>query len=96
MRCMDCNAEMKKIYVPFRGVNLEASECPDCKEQIFTEELAKKAAKRLDETYVAHPIRIGRRWGLLLPDKLAKTLKFDNKTELEVHTMRSGIGLKRI
>lgn len=98
MKCMKCDIKSKKVFVTFRGIKLEALECPICKEQIFTEELAKKAARKLDNKrkYFGHPIKLGRRWGILLPEKLVKSLKLTQKTELEIYPISHGIELKKV
>lgn len=88
--CINCNIAMKKTYLEYNGLKLEARQCPKCKEKIFTEDLAMKAiskleSKRLEPEYVKHPIKIGHSWGMTFPKDITKTFNLDNpKIKLHV------------
>ena len=89
-KCINCDVPMKKTFVEYRGMKLEARQCPKCKEKIFSEELAMKAisqleAKRLEHEYVKHPIKIGHSWGMTFPKELAEVFNLNNsKTKLSL------------
>ena len=89
-KCINCDVPMKKTYVNYKGIKFEARECPNCKEKIFTEDLAMKAiaqleSKRLKENYMKHPIKIGHSWGLTFPKEIAKVFNLDNsKTKIKL------------
>lgn len=81
--CMNCKVPMKNIYVVYKGIKLEARQCPKCKEKIFTEELTMKAinkieAKKLEEEYIKHPIKIGHSWGMTFPREITNVFNLDN------------------
>ena len=53
-------------------MQLEALQCPKCKEKIFTETMAMKAihkleAEQLKKEYLKTPIKIGNSWGITFP-----------------------------
>lgn len=81
---------MKKTHVKYRGLKLEAMECPKCGEKIFTEKLAMEAVtkleeKRLKDEYVKHPIRIGHSWAITFPKEIAQVFHFSKKMILKLH-----------
>ena len=39
---------MKNNYVVYKGIKLEARECPKCKEKIFSEGLSIKATNKIE------------------------------------------------
>ncbi|MDP3698589.1 MAG: hypothetical protein Q8R47_03300 [Nanoarchaeota archaeon] len=45
--CMYCNVPIDKTAVEYKGKEFEARQCPRCKENIFTEDLAMKAIAKL-------------------------------------------------
>lgn len=81
---------MKKTSIKYKDIEFEARECPKCKEKIFTEDLTMKAiskleAKRLEEEYVKHPIKIGHSWGMTFPKEVAEVFELTNpKATLKV------------
>lgn len=89
--CMNCNIQMKKTFVDYKGVKFEAMQCPKCKEKIFTEDLAMKAiskleARKLESEYVKHPIKIGHSWGITFPKDITEVFNLENpKTKLKLH-----------
>src|SRR3989338_3279394 len=89
--CINCEAPMEKIYVTYRGIKLEARQCPKCKEKIFTEDLTMKAinkleAKRMEEEYIKHPIKIGHSWGMTFPKEVTDVFNLDNPAiKLRIH-----------
>jgi hypothetical protein len=89
--CIECTIPMKKTFVKYKGLKLEALECPKCRDKIFTEDLTMKAisaleAKRLEEEYIKHPIKIGHSWGITFPKEVAKVFNLDNsKAILRLH-----------
>ena len=90
-KCVDCNVPMKKRFIQYRGVELEARECPKCKEKIFTEELTMKAiskleGKRLEEEYTKNPIKIGHSWAMTFPAEVVKVFGLDKKrAKIKIH-----------
>lgn len=89
--CTNCNIPMKKTSVNYKGTMFEARQCPKCKEKIFTEDLAMQAiakleAKRLKETYIKKPIKIGHSIGITFPKDVTEIFGLDKaKTELRIH-----------
>lgn len=89
--CFTCKVPMKKSFVKYKNLELEARECPKCKERIFTEDLAMKAAsqlesQRLESEYIKHPIKIGHSWGLTFPKEVSEVFDLANpKTILKMH-----------
>lgn len=89
-KCINCNVPMKKTFVEYKGLKLEARQCPKCKEKIFSEELAMKAisqleSKRLEKEYIKHPMKIGHSWGMTFPKDLADAFNLSNsKTKLSL------------
>ena len=47
-RCINCKIPMKRVFITYKNLELESRECPECKEKIFTEDLAMKAAIKLE------------------------------------------------
>ncbi len=85
--CFNCNLPMKRALVRYKHLELEARECPQCQERIFTEDLALKAAaqleaQRLESEYIKHPIRIGHSWGITFPREIVKVFGFDRPKAL--------------
>ncbi len=81
--CIDCNVEMKKSTVNYRGMPMDALQCPKCKARIYTEEQAHKAilkleAQRLKEEYTKKAIKIGHSWGIIFPREIANLFAFNN------------------
>ena len=81
--CIECKVPMKNVSIDYKGVKLEARQCPKCKEKIFTEDLAMKAiskleAKRMEERYVKHPIKIGNSWGMTFPKEVTRVFGLEN------------------
>ena len=46
--CINCSVPMKKSTIKYRGIELEALECPKCKSKIFTEDLLLKALSKIE------------------------------------------------
>lgn len=46
-KCINCGIPMRRIFMIYRGIKLEARQCPKCNEKIFTEDLAIKAISKL-------------------------------------------------
>jgi len=89
MKCMKCNTGMKKVFVDYKGMKLEARQCPKCKEKIFTEELTMKAiskleAERLKKEYVKKPIQIGHSIGMTFPKEITDAFDLKGK-KLKIH-----------
>ena len=90
---MNCNVPMRKTFVTYKGIQLEARECPRCKDKIFTEDLTMQAinkleAKRLESEYIKHPIKIGHSWGMTFPKEVTKVFDLENpKTTLKLHPL---------
>ncbi len=88
---MNCNVPMVKATVKYKGMDFEARQCPQCKEKIFTEDLAMKAitqleTKRLEEEYIKHPIKVGNSWGLTFPKEITEVFGLDHKEMiLKIH-----------
>ena len=87
--CMDCGIEMKKTYVSFNDIRVEAQRCGNCGKRIFPEHLALKALKKLEAQklepfYHRKPIKIGSSWAITLPKEIAKLLKVDKKTKFKI------------
>jgi len=89
--CMHCNVPMVKAIVQYKGMGFEARQCPKCKENIFTEDLAMKAisqleTSRLEQEYIKHPIKVGHSWGLTFPKEVTEVFGLDHKgTVLKIH-----------
>jgi len=87
--CSECKKEMKNALIEYKGLKLEALQCPKCKRKIFTEELTMKViskleATRLKEEYIKKPIKIGHSWGITFPKDIVDVFGFDNKSEIKV------------
>jgi hypothetical protein len=88
---MKCEVPMKKTHVTHKGLKFEARQCPECKEKIFTENLAMKAisqleARRLQKEYIKHPIKIGHSWGMTFPKEITDVFNINNsKTTFKIH-----------
>lgn len=82
---------MRTTMTSYKGIELEALQCPKCQEKIFTEDLAKKAiakleARRVETEYLKNPIKIGHSWGLTFPKEVARFFQLENpKTKLKLH-----------
>jgi len=82
---------MKKVFIKYNDLELEAMECPKCKDRIFTEDLAMEAiskleSKRLKAEYTKHPMRVGHSWGMIFPKDLADVFNLNNsKTKFSLH-----------
>ncbi len=91
--CIDCTIPMKKKFVVYKGVKLEARECPKCQERIFTEDLAMKAistleAKRMAVEYSKHPIKVGNSWGMTFPKEVVEVFGIGDATKtLKIHPL---------
>ena len=89
--CMQCTVPMVKAIVKYKGIEFESRRCPQCKENIFTEDLAMKAinqleSKRLEQEYLKHPIKVGNSWGLTFPKEVTKVFGLDHKgMVLKIH-----------
>src|SRR3989344_7420249 len=89
--CIQCNIPMVKATMKYKGMDFEARQCPQCKEKIFTEDLAMKAinqleTSRLEEEYVKHPIKIGHSWGLTFPKEVTDVFNLNNTAiKLKIH-----------
>ena len=89
--CINCSSPMKKTYVDYKGLKLEARECTKCKKKIFTEDLTMKAisqleAKRLQSEYIKKPIKVGHSWGMTFPKEVADVFNLkNNTTKLKIH-----------
>ncbi|MEK6923422.1 MAG: AbrB/MazE/SpoVT family DNA-binding domain-containing protein [Nanoarchaeota archaeon] len=87
--CMDCGIEMKKTYVSFNDVRVEAQRCGNCGKRLFPEHLAIKALKKLESQklepfYHRKPIKIGSSWAITLPKEIVKALKIEKKTMFKI------------
>jgi len=89
--CINCSMPMKKAYIDYKGLKLEARQCTKCKEKIFTEDLTMKAisqleAKRLESEYIKKPIKVGNSWGITFPKEVADVFNLkSNTTKLKIH-----------
>lgn len=84
-KCIRCNVEMRKAVVKQQGLQLEALQCPKCKERVYTEELLDKAmvklqAQRLKKEYRKKIISIGNSVGLTFPKELVEAFRIKSKT----------------
>ena len=75
MTCMLCSVALRKSTVNYKGVKLVAWQCPECKQKIFTEDLAVHALQKLEQSrlakeYVKKPMKIGHSWGMTFPKAL--------------------------
>jgi len=90
-KCIRCNKLLKEATFSYKGVHLEALQCPRCGEKIFTESLAMQAldkleAHRLQSFYVKHPIQIGHSWGFTFPKEVAEVFGLNNgKVTFKLH-----------
>ena len=87
--CVDCGIEMKKTYVTFNDVKLEAQRCGNCGKKMFPEHLALKALKKLESTklepfYHRKAIKIGSSWAITLPAEIIKSFGVDSKTKFKI------------
>lgn len=93
--CIYCEKKMHKSFVRYKGLELEAKECPKCHRRVFSEEQTLKAIeqieeKELKEKYMKHPVKIGNSWGVIFPNEVSKKFQLnDKKTELIIHPMLS-------
>jgi len=89
--CINCSMPMKKVYIDYKGLKLEARQCIRCKEKIFTEDLTMKAisqleARRLESEYIKKPIKVGHSWGITFPKEVADVFNLKgNTTKLKIH-----------
>ena len=89
--CISCSTPMRKSYVNYKGLKLEARGCVKCKRKIFTEDLTMKAisqleAKRLESEYTKKPIRVGHSWGITFPKEVADVFNLKNaNTKIKIH-----------
>lgn len=88
--CISCSARMKKTYIDYKGLNLEARECVKCKRKIFTEDLTMKAisqleAKRLETEYIKKPIKVGHSWGITFPKEVVDVFNLKDNTKIKIH-----------
>mgnify|MGYP001568594430 CR=1 FL=1 len=89
--CIACSAPMKKAYINYKGLKLEARECIKCKKKIFTEDLTMKVisqleSKRLENEYVKRPIKVGHSWGMTFPKEVADVFNLNEaKTKIKIH-----------
>ncbi len=90
IKCYKCGSSVKPVRKQIMGVYVKALKCPKCKEVFYTEELAERAAARLEERrvkeqYKKHPIQIGHSWGLTFPKDIVRVFGLDSrKTELSI------------
>ncbi len=91
--CIHCGVETKKSFVNYRGLKLDALECPKCREKTFTERqtlyaIRQVEASSLKKEYAKHPVRIGHSWGILFPKAVSKIFGLDKKsTELRIRPL---------
>ena len=89
--CISCSVPMKKTYLDYKGLKLEARGCPKCKNKIFTEDLtmkviAKLEAKKLESQYIKKPIKVGHSWGITFPKEIVDVFNLkSNTTKLKIH-----------
>ena len=89
--CIKCSVPMKKTYINYKGLELEARGCAKCKKKIFTEDLTMKAisqleSKRLESEYIKKPIRVGHSWGITFPKEVADVFNLsDGSTRIKIH-----------
>ncbi|MBI5388940.1 hypothetical protein HZB01_01010 [Candidatus Woesearchaeota archaeon] len=81
--CISCNIPLEKAIVTYKGLAMEALQCPKCKEKTFTEEMTLKVvaqleAKRLEKEYARKPIQIGNSWGITFPKKVVDVFGLNN------------------
>ena len=96
--CAECDIPMERKHIMHKGLKFEVLQCPHCKENLFTEQLAMKAiaqleAKRLHQEYVKHPIKIGHSWGITFPKEVADVFQLNQNKKLKV---RPDVQKKRI
>jgi len=89
--CINCQTPMKKTHISYKGVTLEAQQCPKCKEKIFTEKLAMKAihkleAEQLKKEYLKTPIKIGNSIGITFPKEMTDAFELGKPNKkLKLH-----------
>ena len=89
--CITCSAPMKKTYINYKELKLEARECTKCKKKIFTEDLTMKAisqleSERLETEYIKRPIRIGHSWGITFPKEIVDVFNLkNNNIKIKIH-----------
>ena len=89
--CINCSVPMKKAYVNYKGLKLEARQCTKCRKKIFTEDLTMKAisqleSKRLETEYIKKPIKIGHSWGVTFPKEVTDVFNLkDSATKIKIH-----------
>src|SRR3989338_7966342 len=89
--CINCSAPIKKAYINYKGLKLEARQCTECGKKIFTEDLTMKAisqleAKKLESEYIKRPIKVGHSIGITFPKELVDVFDLANSaTKLKIH-----------
>lgn len=88
--CINCSAPMKKAYINYKGLKLEARVCTKCKKKVFTENLTMKAiaqleAKRLETEYTKRPIKVGHSLGITFPKEIVDVFNLKDKTKIKIH-----------
>ena len=89
--CIQCSTPMKRVYVDYKGLKLEARQCTKCKKKIFTEDLTMKAisqleSKRLEAEYTKKPIKVGHSWGITFPKEVVDVFNLNNSTtKIKIH-----------
>ena len=81
--CIDCDIKLKRDFVMYKGLKMEALMCPKCKSKVFTEKQTLKAiskleSKRLEQEYKKRPIRIGHSWGMTFPKDIVDVFGIEN------------------
>ena len=88
--CINCSRPMKLTTVKFKGQSFEALECPKCREKIFTKKqldkvIVKLESKRIKESYLKTPIKIGHSWGITFPKDIVDVFGLaDRKAKLKL------------
>ena len=87
--CINCSSPMKKAYINYKGLKLEARVCMKCKKKVFTEDLTMKAiaqleAKRLETEYIKKPIKVGHSWGITFPKEIVDVFNLKDNTKIKI------------
>lgn len=97
--CINCGVQTNKSFLKYKGIKLEAMECPKCHQKVFTERQTLHAIRQLEagslkKEYTKRPVKIGHSWGLIFPKAVSKVFQLDLKSaELRI---RPSIGRRKI
>jgi hypothetical protein len=84
--CIACKTPLIPTIVKYRGESYDTMRCPKCKINIFTEDLAINALKkmegsRLKKEYVKKPLHMGRSIGMTFPKDVSNVFNLKGKNK---------------